>query len=105
MSDGSRSRSRFDSNSERPVRSRFDRRSRSPSGRESDSRRARSPVGRSAPDSPANGEAKRAKVAEAAAAAAAAAARINAQIQAKRAVQQIDVPPIRAVWSLHTSTF
>lgn len=32
-----------------------------------------------------------------AAAAAAAAARINAQIQAKKNVQQVDVPPVRSV--------
>lgn len=99
MSDEPRPRSRFDRDeSDRPPRSRFDRRSRSPSSREPESRRTRSPVGREPSDSPANAE-KSAKVTGAAAAAAAAAARINAQIQAKKGIQHVDVPPIRAVCS------
>lgn len=98
MSDSPRPRSRFDkTESDRPPRSRFDRRSRSPSSREPDSRRTRSPVAREGTDSPATAEAKKAKAADAAAAAAAAAARINAQIQAKKGIQHVDVPPIRAV--------
>lgn len=99
MSDERRPRSRFDSDEpERPARSRFDtdRRSRSPSRRESESLRERSPVAREATDSPSNAGTKN----KAAAAAAAAAARINAQIQAKKGIQHVDVPPIRAVSSL-----
>ena len=95
MSDERRPRSRFDSDEpERPVRSRFDtdRRSRSPSRRESESHRERSPVTREATDSPSNAATK-----NKAAAAAAAAARINAQIQAKKGIQHVDVPPIRSV--------
>jgi hypothetical protein len=98
MSDERRPRSRFDSDEpERPTRSRFDtdRRSRSPSRRESESLRERSPVTREATDSPSNAGTKN----KAAAAAAAAAARINAQIQAKKGIQHVDVPPIRAVRS------
>lgn len=101
MSDERRPRSRFDSDEpERPARSRFDtdRRSRSPSRRESEAHRARSPVAREsreASDAPsATGGAK-----NKAAAAAAAAARINAQIQAKKGIQHVDVPPIRSVGS------
>ncbi|KAH3917159.1 hypothetical protein HBI56_121600 [Parastagonospora nodorum] len=96
MSEERAPRSRFDSDdADRPVRSRFDtdRRSRSPSRRESESHRARSPVTREASDSPAAGGIKN----KAAAAAAAAAARINAQIQAKKGIQHVDVPPIRSV--------
>ena len=96
MSDERRPRSRFDSDEpERPTRSRFDtdRRSRSPSRRESESLRERSPVTREATDSPSNAGTKN----KAAAAAAAAAARINAQIQAKKGIQHVDVPPIRTV--------
>ncbi|KAH7380011.1 hypothetical protein BKA66DRAFT_465525 [Pyrenochaeta sp. MPI-SDFR-AT-0127] len=94
MSDERRPRSRFDSDeAERPARSRFDtdRRSRSPARRESESHRARSPVAREGSDSPAAGLKNKA-----AAAAAAAAARINAQIQAKKGIQHVDVPPIRS---------
>ncbi|KAI9828571.1 MAG: hypothetical protein M1819_006563 [Sarea resinae] len=72
--------------------SRFDRRSRSPSTRDSRPRRSRSPVGR-ATESPATEEKKKL---DPAAAAAAAAARINAQIQAKKGIQHVDVPPIRS---------
>jgi len=96
MSEERAPRSRFDSDdADRPVRSRFDtdRRSRSPSRRESESHRERSPVTREASDSPAAGGTKN----KAAAAAAAAAARINAQIQAKKGIQHVDVPPIRSV--------
>lgn len=88
-------RSRFDKDdSDRPPRSRFDnvRRSRSPSNRDPESRRTRSPVGRGASDSPAQTD----KKINPAAAAAAAAARINAQIQAKKGIQHVDVPPIRS---------
>ncbi|CAI9630621.1 unnamed protein product [Alternaria burnsii] len=95
MSDERRPRSRFDSDDgERPARSRFDtdRRSRSPSRRESESHRARSPVAREGTDSPASSNFKN----DAAARAAAAAARINAQIQAKKGIQHVDVPPIRS---------
>ncbi|KAF1839304.1 hypothetical protein BDW02DRAFT_515241 [Decorospora gaudefroyi] len=99
MSEERRVRSRFDSDDgDRPTRSRFDgdRRSRSPSRRESESsHRARSPVTREATGSPAAGTTK--KTSAAAAAAAAAAARINAQIAAKKGIQHVDVPPIRSV--------
>lgn len=100
MSDERRPRSRFDSDEpERPTRSRFDtdRRSRSPSRRESEAHRERSPpapaVTREDTDSPSSASTKN----KAAAAAAAAAARINAQIQAKKGIQHVDVPPIRSV--------
>jgi hypothetical protein len=98
MSDERRPRSRFDSDEpERPTRSRFDtdRRSRSPSRRESEAHRERSPpaVPREDTDSPSSASTKN----KAAAAAAAAAARINAQIQAKKGIQHVDVPPIRSV--------
>lgn len=101
MSEERRPRSRFDSDeAERPARSRFDteRRSRSPTRRESESHRARSPVAREASDSPATAGTK-----NKAAAAAAAAARINAQIQAKKGIQHVEVPPIRSVRVLGTS--
>ncbi|PWW75299.1 hypothetical protein C7212DRAFT_198410 [Tuber magnatum] len=79
-----------------------DRRSRSPdhhnqfSSRRDDRRRSRSPpsVGRST-ESPPVEPAKGSKP-DPATAAAAAAARINAQIQAKRGIQHVDVPPIRS---------
>ncbi|PYH47480.1 KH domain-containing protein [Aspergillus saccharolyticus JOP 1030-1] len=86
-------RSRFDQtepDSRRP--SRFDRRSRSPSSRQSESARARSPLSRE-PRSP---SADTAKKSDPAAAAAAAAAKINAQLQAKKGIQHVDVPPIRS---------
>ncbi|RAH77052.1 hypothetical protein BO86DRAFT_348096 [Aspergillus japonicus CBS 114.51] len=86
-------RSRFDQtepDSRRP--SRFDRRSRSPSSRQTDSARARSPLSRE-PRSP---SADPAKKSDPAAAAAAAAAKINAQLQAKKGIQHVDVPPIRS---------
>jgi homoaconitase len=104
MSEERRPRSRFDSDdAERPTRSRFDtdRRSRSPSRRDSESHRARSPIAREGTDSPAASSLKN----KAAAAAAAAAARINAQIQAKKGIQHVEVPPIRAVSTCaHTPT-
>ncbi|KAI9796797.1 MAG: hypothetical protein M1825_006506 [Sarcosagium campestre] len=87
-------RSRFDQTAPESKRpSRFDRRSRSPSARDSKPRRSRSPVARE-PFSPKSDE--RVSTADPAAAAAAAAAKINAQIQAKRGIQHVDVPPIRA---------
>lgn len=94
MSEEGRKRSRFDQTEPEPKRreSRFDRRSRSPSGRNSERRRSRSPINRQASDSPATAERK-----DPQAAAAAAAARINAQIQAKKGIQHVDVPPIRSV--------
>ncbi|KAJ5231625.1 uncharacterized protein N7469_006213 [Penicillium citrinum] len=83
-------RSRFDQTEPEPRRSRFDRRSRSPSARQSESTRTRSPLSRE-PNSPA------AKTpTDPAAAAAAAAAKINAQLQAKKGIQHVDVPPIRS---------
>ncbi|KAJ2974415.1 hypothetical protein NQ176_g6066 [Zarea fungicola] len=77
-----RKRSRFDQKEPEPKRSsRFDRRSRSPSNRASETRE-RSPLG--------NGE----STVDPAAAAAAAAAKINAQLQARKGIQHVDVPPI-----------
>ncbi|KAI9701589.1 MAG: hypothetical protein M1836_001645 [Candelina mexicana] len=99
-------RSRFDQTQprERPGSSedgkrssRFDRRSRSPSARDTKSNRSRSPLSRE-PFSPASEEKKK-PVSDPAAAAAAAAARINAQIQAKKGIQHVDVPPIRSTES------
>ncbi|KAJ9665165.1 hypothetical protein H2201_004826 [Coniosporium apollinis] len=92
MADEPRKRSRFDQTEPEPKRpSRFDRRSRSPSAKKSDSRRSRSPIGR--------GSRSPASKSDPAAAAAAAAARINAQIQAKKGIQHVDVPPIRSTGS------
>lgn len=92
MSEEPRKRSRFDQTEPEPVRkSRFDRRSRSPSNKGSNhTRRDRSPVTKSI-ESPGD------KREDAASAAAAAAAKINAQINAKKGIQHVDVPPIRAV--------
>ncbi|CAG7991322.1 unnamed protein product [Penicillium salamii] len=89
-------RSRFDQTDAEPQRPRSDRRSRSPSNRQSESARTRSPMSRplsrgldaEAPPKPA--------VSDPAAAAAAAAAKINAQLQAKKGIQHVDVPPIRS---------
>ncbi|KAI0198768.1 hypothetical protein F4808DRAFT_451850 [Astrocystis sublimbata] len=86
-------RSRFDQTEPEPRRSRFDRRSRSPAARKPDTARDRSPLSRG-PDS-ATPEAKKTP-GDAAAAAAAAAAKINAQLQARKGIQHVDVPPIRA---------
>ncbi|PSS27184.1 hypothetical protein M430DRAFT_32026 [Amorphotheca resinae ATCC 22711] len=91
-------RSRFDQTEPEPKRvSRFDRRSRSPPARKSESRRSRSPLGR-ASGSPSTETSRPASI-DPAAAAAAAAAKINAQIQAKKGIQHVDVPPIRSTLS------
>ncbi|KAI9751686.1 MAG: hypothetical protein M4579_005951 [Chaenotheca gracillima] len=98
-------RSRFDQTEPRERResheegrrSRFDRRSRSPPHKSASSRRSRSPLSKE-PFSPASEE-KRKPGLDPAAAAAAAAAKINAQIQAKRGIQHVDVPPIRSTGS------
>ncbi|ORY63998.1 uncharacterized protein BCR38DRAFT_433663 [Pseudomassariella vexata] len=89
-------RSRFDQTEPEPRRSRFDRRSRSPPARKSESGRDRSPLVK---DADSSADAKRASNVDAAAAAAAAAARINAQIQAKKGIQHVDVPPIKSTSS------
>ncbi|KAL4964763.1 KH domain-containing protein [Aspergillus stella-maris] len=86
-------RSRFDQTTPEPRRSRFDRRSRSPSSRQSEAVRNRSPLSRE-PQSPGAGG-----KADPVAAAAAAAAKINAQLQAKKGIQHVEVPPIRATSS------
>ncbi|KAG7004589.1 hypothetical protein G7Y79_00024g055390 [Physcia stellaris] len=88
-------RSRFDQTEPEPSRraSRFDRRSRSPSNRQADTRRSRSPLASSKTLSPSVEGVK--SPSDPAAAAAAAAARINAQIQAKKGIQHVEVPPIR----------
>ncbi|KAI9815060.1 MAG: hypothetical protein M1827_002903 [Pycnora praestabilis] len=92
-------RSRFDQTepAESKRSSRFDRRSRSPSARDSVPRRSRSPLSREL-FSPVTEEKKKPTL-DPAAAAAAAAAKINAQIQAKKGIQHVDVPPIRSVAS------
>ncbi|KAH7157100.1 hypothetical protein EDB81DRAFT_788853 [Dactylonectria macrodidyma] len=83
-------RSRFDQTEPEPKRaSRFDRRSRSPPARRSESGRDRSPLAHDAALEP------KKSPADAAAAAAAAAAKINAQLQARKGIQHVDVPPIR----------
>ncbi|KZL79840.1 kh domain-containing protein, partial [Colletotrichum incanum] len=83
-------RSRFDQTEPEPRKaSRFDRRSRSPPSRRSESARDRSPLAADHATEP-----KKSPV-DAAAAAAAAAARINAQLQAKKGIQHVDVPPIK----------
>ncbi|XWX00848.1 hypothetical protein V2A60_008871 [Cordyceps javanica] len=82
-----RKRSRFDQKEPEPKRaSRFDRRSRSPSNRTSETRE-RSPIGNSE------------SAVDPAAAAAAAAAKINAQLQARKGIQHVDVPPIQGATS------
>ncbi|KAI1030452.1 hypothetical protein LB503_012279 [Fusarium chuoi] len=84
-------RSRFDQTEPEPKRtSRFDRRSRSPPSRRSEHGRDRSPIAKDATP-----EARKSPT-DAAAAAAAAAARINAQLQARKGIQHVDVPPIRS---------
>ncbi|KAJ4307099.1 hypothetical protein N0V88_000475 [Collariella sp. IMI 366227] len=87
-------RSRFDQTSPEPRRSRFDRRSRSPPARKHDSGRdrERSPIARPR-DAPAD---SKSPPVDPAAAAAAAAARINAQLQARKGIQHVDVPPVRS---------
>jgi hypothetical protein len=82
-------RSRFDQTEPEPRRSRFDRRSRSPPTRRSEAR-DRSPYRRDE-----DAEPKKPAV-DAAAAAAEAAARINAQLQARKGIQHVDVPPIQS---------
>lgn len=89
MDDEPRKRSRFDQ-TEPPRKSRFDRRSRSPTTRDSESRPHRTPP----PDVKSPGSEG---TSNAASAAAAAAARINAQLNAKKGIQHVDVPPIRQV--------
>jgi hypothetical protein len=112
-------RSRFDQTEPEPKRaSRFDRRSRSPPAKKAEVRRSRSPVARDS-GSPATGE--KGGLDPAAAAGelarcfekkrykadtyfiAAAAARINAQIQAKKGVQNVDDSPIRSTLSPPTT--
>ncbi|KAJ5326034.1 K Homology domain type 1 [Penicillium brevicompactum] len=90
-------RSRFDQTEPEPRRSRFDRRSRSPSNRQSESARTRSPLSRPLSHSPGAEAPSKPAVSDPAAAAAAAAAKINAQLQAKKGIQHVDVPPIRSV--------
>ncbi|KAM0121309.1 hypothetical protein ACP6JC_001986 [Aspergillus fumigatus] len=90
-------RSRFDQTEPEPRRaSRFDRRSRSPSSRQPESTRTRSPLSRE-PFSPGADDSRKSGSVDPAAAAAAAAAKINAQLQAKKGIQHVDVPPIRSV--------
>ncbi|CZT08748.1 related to branch point bridging protein (MSL5) [Rhynchosporium graminicola] len=90
-------RSRFDQKEPEQKRSsRFDRRSRSPPAVKPESRRSRSPLPRPS-DSPVPEPKK--PSADPAAAAAAAAAKINAQIQAKKGIQHVDVPPIQSTLS------
>lgn len=108
-------RSRFDQTEPEPKRaSRFDRRSRSPHNRRAEAGRDRSPLSKDG----ASEEPKKAPVDAAAAAGAqtlccrvrshrargwlidcllaAAAARINAQLQARKGIQHVDVPPIKS---------
>lgn len=101
MSDEPRKRSRFDQTEPEPARkSRFDRRSRSPGARkDSESHRSRSPIKSDGRLDSSAGDKKNA----AAAAAAAAAAKINASISAKKGIQHVDVPPIRAVCELENT--
>ncbi|GIC91200.1 KH domain-containing protein [Aspergillus udagawae] len=92
-------RSRFDQTEPEPRRaSRFDRRSRSPSSRQPESTRTRSPLSRE-PYSPGADDSRKSGSVDPAAAAAAAAAKINAQLQAKKGIQHVDVPPIRSTAS------
>lgn len=91
-----RKRSRFDQTEAEPRKpSRFDRRSRSPTSRASEPRRSRSPLPKRSPSV----ETKPKTPADPAAAAAAAAARINAQIEARKGIQTVDVPPIQSTSS------
>ena len=91
MDDEPRRRSRFDKEPDSAKKSRFDRRSRSPPREDSDPHtRSRSPL--KSPTSEVGNDAK-------VNAAAAAAARINASINAKKAITTVDVPPIRQVSS------
>ncbi|WEW55459.1 hypothetical protein PRK78_000890 [Emydomyces testavorans] len=89
-------RSRFDQTESEPRRSRFDRRSRSPLTRQSESARERSPLSRE-PRSPARDDKRKSSTPlDPAAAAAAAAAKIKAQLEA-RGVQQTSTPAVRSV--------
>ncbi|KIX10090.1 uncharacterized protein Z518_01171 [Rhinocladiella mackenziei CBS 650.93] len=93
--DAPRKRSRFDQTEPEPRKaSRFDRRSRSPSSRLSESKRSRSPLAKGS-QSPGAGE-RRSTSLDPAAAAAAAAAKINAELQARKGIQHVDVPPVRS---------
>ncbi|KAK4238911.1 putative kh domain-protein [Achaetomium macrosporum] len=87
-------RSRFDQTEPEPRRSRFDRRSRSPPARKPESQhdRERSPLSRPR-DTPSM---SKSPPVDPAAAAAAAAARINAELQARKGIQHVDVPPVRS---------
>ncbi|KAF4512371.1 hypothetical protein G6O67_001521 [Ophiocordyceps sinensis] len=81
-------RSRFDQTEPEPRKSsRFDRRSRSPPTRRFEARE-RSPLSKDTAS-----QSNKSPI-DAAAAAAAAAARINAQLQARKGIQHVDVPPI-----------
>ncbi|RDW91481.1 hypothetical protein BP5796_02646 [Coleophoma crateriformis] len=94
-------RSRFDQKEPEPKRaSRFDRRSRSPPAHKPEYRRSRSPVAQGS-RSPAPESVPKSAL-DPAAAAAAAAAKINAQLQAKKGIQHVDVPPIRATSENYT---
>jgi hypothetical protein len=88
MSEEPRKRSRFDQTE--PKRSRFDRRSKSPPLKQSDSsKRSRSPIASRSPPRVPSVKSRT----DATAAAVAAAARINAQLEAKR----LDAPPTPSV--------
>lgn len=108
MSEEPRKRSRFDQTAadveEQPParKSRFDRRSRSPAANDNNANsnaRERSPV-KSVESPAADGDKK-----DAAAKAAEAAARINAQLQNKKGIQHVDVPPIRSVSTISNCLF
>ncbi|KAK3493140.1 hypothetical protein B0T13DRAFT_42788 [Neurospora crassa] len=89
-------RSRFDQTEPEPKRvSRFDRRSRSPPARKSDSGRDRDRSPLSKPRDSTTPDITKPAV-DPAAAAAAAAARIQAQLQARKGIQHVDVPPVRS---------
>ncbi|KAF7551841.1 hypothetical protein G7046_g7596 [Stylonectria norvegica] len=84
-------RSRFDQTEPEPKKaSRFDRRSRSPHSRRAEAGRDRSPLSKDGVSEP------RKSPVDAATAAAAAAAKINAQLQARKGIQHVDVPPIQS---------
>ena len=111
--DAPRKRSRFDQTEPEPRKaSRFDRRSRSPSARQSESRRSRSPIESKSPPIHKDRQVHVAPVDAASAAGedmtcddtlhvltevvAAAAARINADLQNRKGIQHVDVPPIQS---------
>ncbi|KAI7922110.1 hypothetical protein M0657_003695 [Pyricularia oryzae] len=92
-------RSRFDQTEPEPRRtSRFDRRSRSPPSRKSEPGRDRSPLPR-ADDEAKKSEEPSTAALDPAAAAAAAAAKINAQLQARKGVQNADSAPAKSASS------